>query len=69
VKRLSDRVRKLPRHEDDEAAKESIGRILALSDGVFAIAITLLILRSQCRIPLTRIVFVWFFAEEYEQPG
>jgi Endosomal/lysosomal potassium channel TMEM175 len=34
----------LPRHEDDEAAEEGIGRILALSDGVFAIAITLLIL-------------------------
>jgi uncharacterized membrane protein len=37
-------VWKLPRHEDDEAAEEGIGRILALSDGVFAIAITLLIL-------------------------
>jgi hypothetical protein len=33
-----------PRREDDEAAdEEGIGRILALSDGVFAIAITLLI--------------------------
>jgi uncharacterized membrane protein len=31
-------------HEDDEAAKEGMGRILALSDGVFAIAITLLII-------------------------
>jgi hypothetical protein len=37
-------VWKLPRHEDDEAAEEGIGRILALSDGVFAIATTLLIL-------------------------
>ena len=37
-------MRKLPRREDDEAAEEDIGRILALSDGVFAIAITLLIL-------------------------
>ncbi len=35
---------KLPRHEDDEAAEEGIGRILALYDGVFAIATTLLIL-------------------------
>jgi TMEM175 potassium channel family protein len=34
----------MPRQEDDEAAGEGIGRILALSDGVFAIAITLLIL-------------------------
>jgi TMEM175 potassium channel family protein len=44
VRKLPDRVWKLPRHEDDEAAEEGIGRILALSDGVFAIAITLLIL-------------------------
>jgi uncharacterized membrane protein len=36
---------RLPRREDDEAAEEGIGRILALSDGVFAIAITLLILQ------------------------
>ena len=43
--KLPDRVWKLPRHEDDEAAAdEGIGRILALSDGVFAIAITLLII-------------------------
>jgi uncharacterized membrane protein len=34
----------MPRREDDEAADEGIGRILALSDGVFAIAATLLIL-------------------------
>jgi TMEM175 potassium channel family protein len=40
---LPERVWKLPRHEDDEAAEEGIGRILALSDGVFAVAITLLI--------------------------
>jgi TMEM175 potassium channel family protein len=40
---LPDRVWKQPRHEDDEAAEEGIGRILALSDGVFAVAITLLI--------------------------
>jgi uncharacterized membrane protein len=33
-----------PRHEDDEAARQGMGRILALSDGVFAIAITLLII-------------------------
>jgi uncharacterized membrane protein len=44
VRKLPDRVWRLPRHEDDEAADEGIGRILALSDGVFAIAITLLIL-------------------------
>jgi TMEM175 potassium channel family protein len=44
MRNLPDRVWKLPRREDDEAAEEGIGRILALSDGVFAIAITLLIL-------------------------
>ena len=44
MKKLPDRVWKLPQHEDDEAAEEGMGRILALSDGVFAIAITLLIL-------------------------
>jgi uncharacterized membrane protein len=43
VRKLPDRVWKLPRREDDEAAEEGIGRILALSDGVFAVAITLLI--------------------------
>jgi TMEM175 potassium channel family protein len=41
-----------PRREDDEAAdEEGIGRILALSDGVFAIAITLLIL--EIAVPAT----------------
>jgi uncharacterized membrane protein len=44
VRNLPDRVWRLPRREDDEAADEGIGRILALSDGVFAIAITLLII-------------------------
>jgi len=44
VRKLPDRVWRLPRQEDDEAAGEGIGRILALSDGVFAIALTLLIL-------------------------
>ena len=45
MRKLPDRVWRLPRHEDDEAAgEEGIGRILALSDGVFAIAITLLII-------------------------
>ena len=44
VRNLPDRVWRLPRQEDDEAADEGIGRILALSDGVFAIALTLLIL-------------------------
>jgi uncharacterized membrane protein len=44
MRKLPDRVWKLPRQEDDEAAEEGIGRILSLSDGVFAIAITLLIL-------------------------
>ena len=52
MKKLPDRVWKLPRHEDDEAAEEGMGRILALSDGVFAIAITLLIL--EIAIPATR---------------
>jgi uncharacterized membrane protein len=49
--RLQGRPWKLPRHEDDEAAEEGIGRILALSDGVFAIAITLLIL--EIAVPAT----------------
>lgn len=44
MRKLPDRVWRLPRQEDDEAAGEGIGRILALSDGVFAIAVTLLIL-------------------------
>jgi uncharacterized membrane protein len=44
VRKVPGRLWQLPRHEDDEAAEESIGRILALSDGVFAIALTLLIL-------------------------
>ena len=45
MRKLPDRVWRLPRQEDDEAAAdEGIGRILALSDGVFAIALTLLIL-------------------------
>ena len=43
MRKLPDRVWKLPRREDDEAVEEGIGRILALSDGVFAVAITLLI--------------------------
>jgi len=51
VRRLPDRVWKLPRHEDDEAAEEGIGRILALSDGVFAIATTLLIV--EIAVPAT----------------
>ena len=45
MRKLPDRMWKLPRHEDDEATEdEGIGRILALSDGVFAIAMTLLII-------------------------
>jgi uncharacterized membrane protein len=44
VSTLPDRLRKLPPREDDEASGEAIGRILALSDGVFAIATTVLIL-------------------------
>ena len=51
MSRLPDRVWRLPRHEDDEAAEEGIGRILALSDGVFAIATTLLIL--EIAVPAT----------------
>jgi TMEM175 potassium channel family protein len=51
VRKLPDRVWRLPRQEDDEAAEEGIGRILALSDGVFAIAITLLIL--EIAVPAT----------------
>ena len=46
------RLWNLPRREDDEAAdEEGIGRMLALSDGVFAIAITLLIL--EIAVPVT----------------
>jgi len=44
VRHLPARAWKLPQPEDDEAAEQGIGRILALSDGVFAIAATLLIL-------------------------
>jgi uncharacterized membrane protein len=51
VRKLPGRLWRLPRHEDDEAAEEGIGRILALSDGVFAIAITLLIL--EIAVPAT----------------
>src|SRR5215469_17210406 len=51
MRNLPDRVWKLPQREDDEAADEGVGRILALSDGVFAIAITLLIL--EIAIPAT----------------
>jgi len=52
VRKLPDRVWRLPRQEGDEAAEEGIGRILALSDGVFAIAMTLLIL--EIALPATR---------------
>jgi uncharacterized membrane protein len=51
VRKLPDRLWKPPWHEDDEAAEEGIGRILALSDGVFAIALTLLIL--EIAVPAT----------------
>jgi uncharacterized membrane protein len=44
VRKLPGGLWKLPRREDDEAAEEGIGRVLALSDGVFAIALTLLII-------------------------
>jgi len=44
MRQLHDRVWKVPRHEDDEASEQGIGRVLALSDGVFAIAATLLII-------------------------
>jgi uncharacterized membrane protein len=51
VRKLPGQLWALPRHEDDEAAEEGIGRILALSDGVFAIALTLLIL--EIAVPAT----------------
>ena len=51
MRNLPDRVWKLPQREGDEAAEEGMGRILALSDGVFAIAFTLLIL--EISIPAT----------------
>ena len=41
VSKLPGRLWKLPWREDDEAAEESIGRFLALSDSVFAIGLTL----------------------------
>ncbi len=44
MRKLPDRVWRLPQQEGDEAAEQGIGRILTLSDGVFAIAITLLII-------------------------
>jgi uncharacterized membrane protein len=44
MRKLHARAWKLPRYEDDEAAEQGIGRILALSDGVFAIAVTLLVI-------------------------
>jgi uncharacterized membrane protein len=44
VRKLPGRLWKLLPYEDDEAADNGIVRILALSDGVFAIALTLLIL-------------------------
>jgi TMEM175 potassium channel family protein len=45
------RVWRLPQQEDDEGPGEGIGRILALSDGVFAIALTLLVL--EIAVPAT----------------
>lgn len=51
MRKLPGRLWRLPRHEDDEAAEEGIGRILALSDGVFAIALTLLVL--EIAVPAT----------------
>ena len=51
VRKLPGRLWRLPRHEDDEAAEEGIGRILALSDGVYAIALTLLAL--EIAVPAT----------------
>jgi len=51
VRKLPGRPWKLPQHEDDETAEEGIGRILALSDGVFAIALTLLVL--EIAVPAT----------------
>lgn len=52
MSKLPDRLWKMPGREDDEAGEEGIGRILALSDGVFAIAITLLIL--EIAVPATK---------------
>ncbi|HXZ71706.1 MAG TPA: TMEM175 family protein [Streptosporangiaceae bacterium] len=51
MRKLPGRPWKLPQHEDDETAEEGIGRILALSDGVFAIALTLLVL--EIAVPAT----------------
>ena len=51
MSKLPGRLWAQPRREDDEAAAEAIGRILALSDGVFAIALTLLIL--EIAVPAT----------------
>jgi len=51
VKKLPGRLWRPPRREDDETAEDGIGRILALSDGVFAIALTLLVL--EIAVPAT----------------
>ena len=51
LRKLHNRVWRLPRHEDDEASEQGIGRVLALSDGVFAIAATLLII--EVAVPVT----------------
>ena len=51
MKKLPGRLWQPPRREDDETAEDGIGRILALSDGVFAIALTLLVL--EIAVPAT----------------
>ena len=51
MKKLPGRLWQPTRHEGDETAEEGIGRILALSDGVFAIALTLLVL--EIAVPAT----------------
>ena len=51
MKKLPGRLWQPPRREGDETAEDGIGRILALSDGVFAIALTLLVL--EIAVPAT----------------
>jgi len=51
VRKLPGRLWQPPRREGDETAEDGIGRILALSDGVFAIALTLLVL--EIAVPAT----------------
>ena len=53
VRKLPGRPWKLPRHEDDEAAEEGIGRILALSDPAIASAVAAWVAEQAARVLAT----------------